>query len=186
MFKVKRVVTGLNGKGQSTVAIDGPAKNTLEVPGWPGAYISELWTTNEMPVNNNIPGDLGDRPIQHDPVDCGSIFRVVEIPPEKSLDQKIDIDSAFQSIGSANVPEATDRTKHASMHFTNSIDYLVVISGEMYMLMEDGEVLLRQGDCIVQKGTKHAWLNKGDVPCILAAVLVDAIPVKSVEPHSGE
>jgi mannose-6-phosphate isomerase-like protein (cupin superfamily) len=60
------------------------------------------------------------------------------------------------------------------MHVTDSIDYLVVMSGEMHMLMEDGETLLKQGDCIVQRGTKHAWVNRSGKPCVIAAVLVDA------------
>jgi mannose-6-phosphate isomerase-like protein (cupin superfamily) len=60
------------------------------------------------------------------------------------------------------------------MHKTNSVDYLVVISGEMWMVMEDGEVLLRAGDCVVQRGTNHAWINKSDKPCLLAAVLIEA------------
>jgi quercetin dioxygenase-like cupin family protein len=62
------------------------------------------------------------------------------------------------------------------MHTTNSLDYLVVIAGEMWMVMEEGEVLLRQGDCVVQRGTNHAWVNKSDKPCLLAAILIDAKP----------
>ena len=69
-----------------------------------------------------------------------------------------------------------DSAKHPSMHKTNSIDYLVVISGEMWMVMEEGEVLLRQGDCIVQRGTNHAWVNKSGKPCVIAAILIDAVP----------
>ena len=62
------------------------------------------------------------------------------------------------------------------MHKTKSIDYLVVIAGEMWMVMEEGEVLLHAGDCIVQRGTNHAWVNKSDKPCLLAAILIDANP----------
>ena len=63
------------------------------------------------------------------------------------------------------------------MHKTDSIDYLVVIRGRMTMLMERGEVELGPGDCIVQRGTKHAWINRGTEPVLLAAVLIDAEPV---------
>ena len=99
---------------------------------------------------------------------------------EKSLKGGIDVDAAFSSMGSENIPSETDSKQHPTMHFTDSIDYLVVISGEMNMLMEDGEVLIQQGDCIVQRGTKHAWVNRGDVPCVIAAVLIDAKPVVHV------
>jgi len=64
------------------------------------------------------------------------------------------------------------RTSHPLK--TDSIDYLVVLSGEMYMEMEDGQTLLSQGDCIVQRGTNHAWVNKSEKPCLIAAVLIDA------------
>ena len=62
------------------------------------------------------------------------------------------------------------------MHKTNSIDYLIVLSGEMIMEMEQGSTLIKQGDCIVQRGTNHAWVNRSDKPCLLAAVLIDAVP----------
>ena len=64
------------------------------------------------------------------------------------------------------------------MHKTNSIDYLVVISGEMWMVMEKGEVLLRPGDCIVQRGTIHNWVNRGTEACLVAFILIWAKPVE--------
>ena len=82
--------------------------------------------------------------------------------------------STFGELGSTHKPKAEDSAKHPSMHKTDSIDYLVVIAGEMWMVMEEGEVLLRQGDCIVQRGTNHAWVNRSGKPCLLAAVLIDA------------
>ena len=97
---------------------------------------------------------------------------MVEIPPESG--STIDTEETFRQLGSGDKPTEEDQAKHPTMHKTNSIDYLVVISGEMWMVMEKGEVLLRPGDCIVQRGTNHALKNKGDKPCLLAAVLIDA------------
>ena len=179
MHKVRRFVTGINDEGRSIVTFDDHTPNTMEIGGWPGAYISEVWVTDSCPVDNSGNEDKSLRPIRHDPTPAGTVFRVVEIPPEKSLEgNEIDSSAAFESMGSENQPSDSDRTRHPSMHFTNSVDYLVVISGEMHMLMEDGEVLLSQGDCIVQRGTKHAWVNRGEVPCVLAAILVDAKPLE--------
>ena len=113
--------------------------------------------------------------MRHDPTPGGTVFRVVELPPESSQ-AKIDAKLVFESLGSTNKPKAADSAKHPSMHKTHSIDYLVVIAGEMWMVMEEGEVLLRPGDCIVQRGTNHAWVNKSDKPCLLAAILIDAKP----------
>lgn len=177
-FPARRFVTGFNDKGETIVEIDDVASNVMEVNGWPGAFITEIWTTDEMPVNNKGSIDRGARPIRHDPMPGGTIFRIVEIPPEKDVGV-IDTTAAFAAMGSHNVPSASDQEKHRSMHFTHSIDYLVVISGEMHMVMEDGEVLLTPGSVVVQRGTKHAWANRSDKPCVIAAVLVDAEPAFS-------
>lgn len=172
---IRRIVTGQDSSGRSNITFDDAAGNILPIAGFEGAFITELWVTEEMPVDNRGDTDRGARPIRHDPTPNGTIFRVVEIPPERGL--AIDVDAAFQSMGSHNRPSDEDTGHHPTMHFTNSVDYLIVMSGEMAMRMEDGEVLLKQGDCIVQRGTKHAWINRGDVPCVIAAVLIDAKPI---------
>lgn len=172
--KIKRYVTGHDKDGKAIVTYDDHAPNAVPLKGWPGAGVTEIWVTGEMPVNNMGETDQSLRPLQHDPVRSGTIFRVVEIPPESS--SNIDTEETFKQLGSGNKPTAEDQEKHPTMHKTNSVDYLVVISGEMWMVMEKGEVLLKPGDCIVQRGTNHAWKNKGDKPCLLAAVLVDAHP----------
>lgn len=172
MKDIRRIVTGHNAQGKSNVTFAGLATNVLDSPAWPGSRVTELWVTEEMPVDNTGVVDRGARPIRHDPVPGGSIFRVVEIPPE--ADSKIDVEATFAALGSTKLPTAEDSAKHPSMHATDSVDYLVVISGEMYMIMEEGEILLRAGDCIVQRGTKHAWCNRGSVPCVMAAILIDA------------
>ena len=173
--KIRRIVTGHNDQGKAIIAIDDLAPNATEIKGWPGLCVTELWVTGEMPVDNNGKSDQGERPMRHDPTPNGTIFRIVEIPPE-SATKAIDTTAAFEHLGSTNKPKAEDSAKHPSMHKTKSIDYLVVMSGEMWMVMEEGEVLLRPGDCIVQRGTNHAWVNKGDKPCLLAAILIDAKP----------
>jgi mannose-6-phosphate isomerase-like protein (cupin superfamily) len=170
--KIRRYVTGHDKDGKAIVAFDDHAPNAVPLKGWPGAGVTEVWVTGEMPVNNMGREDQSLRPLRHDPTPSGTIFRVVEIPPESS--STIDTEETFRQLGSGNKPTAEDQAKHPTMHKTNSIDYLVVISGEMWMVMEKGEVLLRPGNCIVRRGTNHAWKNKGDNPCLLAAVLIDA------------
>lgn len=173
--QIRRVVTGHDEQGRATIFIDDHASNATEIKGWPGLWVTELWVTGEMPVDNMGRTDQGARPMRHDPTPNGTIFRVVEFPPESTL-KGIDAKAAFEHLGSQNKPTATDSAKHPSMHKTKSIDYLVVISGEMWMVMEKGEVLLKTGDCVVQRGTNHAWVNKSDRPCLLAAILIDAKP----------
>ncbi len=174
MQNIRRIVTGHNALGRSNITFAGEATNVLDSPAWPGSRVTELWVTQEIPVDNTGDTDRGARPIQHDPGPGGTIFRVVEIPPESKT--TIDTAAAFADIGSTRVPTAEDSARHPSMHATDSVDYLVVISGEMHMLMEEGEILLKAGDCIVQRGTKHAWVNRSNAPCVMAAILVDAHP----------
>ncbi len=130
--------------------------------------------TSESPINNQGVSDRSLRPMKHDPDANGTIFRLVEIPPESTT--SFDAKGIFTELGSSTKPSAEDSARHPTMHKTHSVDYLVVISGEMYMVMEKGETLLRQGDCVVQRGTNHAWVNKSSVPCLIAAILVDAAP----------
>ena len=174
MQNIRRIVTGHNAQGRSNITFAGEATNVLDSPAWPGSRVTELWVTEEIPVDNTGEADRGARPIRHDPGPGGTIFRVVEIPPESKT--TIDTAAAFADIGSTRVPTAEDSARHPSMHATDSVDYLVVISGEMHMLMEEGEILLKAGDCIVQRGTKHAWVNRSSAPCVMAAILVDAHP----------
>jgi mannose-6-phosphate isomerase-like protein (cupin superfamily) len=171
---VKRVVTGHNSAGQSVILYEDRGLNVTHIPSWKGLYVTELWVTNEAPVNNSGDADLSLRPMKHDPDSMGSIFRLVEIPPESET--TFDAKGIFEELGSSTKPTEEDSSTHPTMHKTNSIDYLVVVSGQMYMVMEDGETLLNQGDCVVQRGTNHAWVNKSDKPCLLAAVLIDAEP----------
>lgn len=168
----RRVVTGHNDLGESVILFDDHAQNVTHIPSWEGLYVTELWVTLESPVDNIGADDASLRPMRHDPDPHGSIFRLVEIPPESTT--KFNAAGIFQELGSTNKPSSEDSNRHPTMHKTDSIDYLVVLSGEMYMEMEDGQTLLSQGDCIIQRGTNHAWVNKSEKPCLIAAVLIDA------------
>lgn len=172
----RRVVTGHNAQGQSIILFDDRCNNINHIPSWKGLYVTEVWVTEEMPIDNSGQTDRAQRPMKHDPDRLGTIFRMVEIPPESKT--SFDAKGIFQELGSSNKPSENDASRHPTMHKTNSVDYLVVVSGEMYMQMEDGETLLKQGDVIVQRGTNHAWVNKSSAPCLIAAVLIDAVPVR--------
>jgi mannose-6-phosphate isomerase-like protein (cupin superfamily) len=173
--KIRRVVTGHNAASRATILFNDHAPNVTPLKGWPGAGVTEIWVTGEMPVDNSGATDRSLRPLRHDPTPSGTIFRVVEIPPE-GAGTKIDAASTFGQLGSTHKPTSADSAKHPTMHKTDSIDYLVVISGSMTMVMEEGEVELHAGDCVVQRGTNHAWVNRSGAPCLLAAVLIDAKP----------
>jgi len=84
-------------------------------------------------------------------------------------------DTFFTEMG-AQVADPAQR-RHPGMHRTHTLDYCVVLSGEIYAVLDEGEVVLRAGDCLVQRGTRHAWSNRSEEPCVVAFVLVAAKPL---------
>jgi Cupin domain len=78
-----------------------------------------------------------------------------------------------------------DASRHPGMHKTDTVDYALVLSGEIWALMDEGETLLRAGDTLVQRGTNHAWSNRGDQPCLVAFILVSARPLGVTPPSKA-
>jgi mannose-6-phosphate isomerase-like protein (cupin superfamily) len=112
------------------------------------------------------------------PPKSGSVFRVIEYPPDSERLAAIAREEKLPDDGSGRAA-ATDRKnpRHAGFHKTNTIDYAIVLSGEIFAMMDDGEVLLKAGDVLIQRGTNHAWSNRTDAPALVAFVLIDAEPV---------
>ena len=102
----------------------------------------------------------------------GTIFRVVEFPPDKAA-ADFDRKTAFASMGADHAMDP-DASRHPGMHKTATVDYAIVLSGEIWALMDEGETRLEAGDCLVQRGTNHAWSNRSDQPCLVAFILVSA------------
>lgn len=140
----RRIVTGHDAQGRAVVLHDGPAPNVKRRPS--GLVSTLLWTTDESPADAARRDDRAAREIGIPPPERGSIFRVVDFPPGAK----------------------------GEMHRTRSIDYAVVIEGEIDMLLPDREVHLRAGDALVQQATDHAWENRGKGNCRIAFILIDA------------
>lgn len=154
---VRRLVTGVDEDGKSAFVDDSL------VPGTPGritpSYVStDLWRTHESPVDNGGPyqdptaqaaGGVG-------PAASGTVFRILEVPPDK--DWRLDADG--------------NEVRPLGYHATASLDYAIVLSGEVYAVLDTGERLMRAGDVLIQRGTGHAWSNRSDTPAVLAFVLI--------------
>jgi naringenin degradation protein FdeH len=173
---MRRVVTGHNAAGKSVFVSDGPSPHALELPGMPGLVLTNLWITDDAPADNAGSADAAARPVVLEPAARGTIFRVVDFPPDKDVMGKMDRGKAFAAMG-AHAAMDKDASRHPGMHKTSTVDYALVLDGEIWALMDEGEVLLRAGDCLVQRGTNHAWANRGDRPCRVAFILVGARPV---------
>jgi hypothetical protein len=176
-WRVRRVLTGHDAQGRSTFIADGPAPNVKEMSAMPGLALTDLWETAGAPASNAGDKDAADRPVHLEPPKGGTILRIVEFPPDSAWRQGTDGKAGFQSIGAGH---AQDRhSADPMMHKTSTVDYIIVLKGEIYAIMETGEKLLRAGDVLVQRGTNHSWSVRTSEPCIVAAVLVSAKPVGS-------
>jgi mannose-6-phosphate isomerase-like protein (cupin superfamily) len=170
--RIRRVITAQNDAGRSYILQDSLAPNVNEVASMPGLAITELWETLEVPANNEGTGDGADRPIRHEPPKGGTLFRTVEFPPDEVWRGSVDSQKAFDSIGGGHTRDSA--SNDPMMHKSDTIDYVVILSGEIYAVMDEGEVLLKSGDVLVQRGTNHSWSNRSGKSCVLAVVLVSA------------
>ena len=176
---IRRVVTGHNAQGRAIFLSDGPAPAVFDRG--PGATaVTELWETSATPASNAGSADptMG-QPQRLPPPKNGSKFRVVEYPPDSQRVVALHATSSAQDASAKSEGYVRDvaNKRHPGFHKTATIDYAIVLSGEIYALMDEGEVLLKTGDVLVQRGTNHAWSNRTEQPCSIAFVLIDADPV---------
>jgi len=174
---IRRVITGHDGDGKAVVIIDETMTPDLghvyTPPGQPNVRLSDIWLSRSVPEDNSTNADTVEDKVTLEPPAGGAVFRVLELPPdaERNYDQ---MKEYFERMGAG---ERLDGQKHPGMHKTKSMDYLVIISGEVWLILDDEEVCLKAGDVCVQRGTIHAWSNRTSEPCLLAAVLLDADPL---------
>jgi mannose-6-phosphate isomerase-like protein (cupin superfamily) len=177
LSKIRRIVTGHDAQGKSVILMDGPSPHTLSLLEDPPLGMTDLWVTSGSPADNRGHADAAARPaITLEPPPGGSIFRVVEFPPDQATAGKLDRRKLFEAMHAGG---AMDRegARHPGMHRTATVDYAIVLSGEIYAVMDEGETLMKPGDCLIQRGTNHAWSNRSQAPCLVAFVLVSASPV---------
>lgn len=149
----RRIVTGLQN-GKSVIIEDQTVENAVEH--FPGLVISDIWNTDSMPASLDFENHIPNTGFPETPKN-GTYFRYVSIPPDEELG--VDFKSG---------------QPHPMMHKTETLDYIIILSGELYLIMDEGETLLKAGDIVIQRGTNHAWSNRSNLPCIQLAILIDA------------
>ena len=177
IWRVRRVLTGHDADGRSAFIADGEAPNVKEMASMPGLALTDLWETAGAPASNAGDKDAAARPVRLEPPKNGTILRIVEFPPDSAWRSSVDGAAAFKSIGAGHAQDR--RSSDPMMHKTSTVDYIIVLKGEIHAIMETGEKLLRAGDILVQRGTNHSWSVRGSEPCVIAAVLVNAKPLGS-------
>ena len=155
--------------------MDGESPHGFHLEKAGGLQLTELWETRSAPADNSGTKDAAEHERRIEPVGGGSVFRIIEYPPDSVRLKTLAPDSFFPEMGAQAAGKAQSR--HPGMHKTNTIDYAIVLSGEIWAVLDEGEVLLRAGDCLVQRGTNHAWSNRTEKPCMIAFVLVAAKPL---------
>ena len=170
---MRRIITGHNKHGKSIITMDGPParSNGEDVGG-----LFELWNTDGNDVNSSDDIDRADEDIILSPPDGGTKFRYFQINPlpegvPEEIMQEIAAD-AFEKIGAAH--HRIDTSKHPAMHKTDTVDYIILLKGDVTLILDEEEIDLKPFDVVVQRGTNHAWVNNGNDPALLIAVLVDS------------
>jgi len=153
---VRRVVTGMDDDGRSTFLSDGDA--------FGGDAWAEVWLTDpELGLDAVVDPQFGTAVLE--PPAGGTVFRVFHVPTDAQMREAMSR-STLEGI------------EPDGFHTTHTVDYVMVLEGEVSLELDTGEVLLQPGDCVVQRGTIHNWVNRGTEPCLVAFILISAKPVE--------
>ena len=171
---VRRVITGFDTDGNSIIEEDGTSSSVRTVPERPGYIVNNMWVTGEAPSDFTAPDVIGEH-VGVNPPKKGTVLRIIEFPPEPKDPEELDrqLKASFGQLFSDAHQENSPKL-HPGMHQTDTVDYAIIIAGEIVAIMDKGETLLKAGDVLVQRGTNHAWANRSDEPCRIAFVLIDA------------
>ena len=170
---MRRIITGHNAEGKAVITIDGPpARSLSENEG--GLY--ELWNTDGNEINTLDDIDRADSEVLLSPPVGGTKFRYFQINPTPEGVPADLIEAAtaaaFEKMGAAH--HRVDTTRHPAMHKTKTIDYIILLKGDVTLLLDEEEVDLKPFDVVVQRGTNHAWVNNGSETALFIAVLIDS------------
>lgn len=172
---IHRVVTGHDAEGKAVVASDGPLPVVVELEAVPGMIFHEVWATAGTPAPVDNCADPTTGPLMHQPPQHGTRIRFVDMPPDTAfLDQAASrMKALFEEVNDAKGLTVRDDSPHPMMHRSEAIDYGIVIEGEIHVVLDDSEVLLKPGSVLIQRGTNHAWANRSGKPCRMLFVQID-------------
>jgi hypothetical protein len=169
----RRIVTGINSAGRSCVVEDGVSPAMQLMPGREGYRNNNIWRTLGSPAPVAAP----DSVLEHQgvlPPTQGTVIRVIDIPPESPdpAEAKRQTEAVFAAMFKDAHRDA-GHARHPGMHITDTVDYAILLQGELWAILEEGETLLRAGDILIQRGTNHAWANRSQSIARIAFILID-------------
>jgi hypothetical protein len=164
---LRRIITGHNEEGKSIVAYDG------------APIFGMNWVTNKCPADNKHKNDTAMQKIGLEPPLNGTKFGYFLLEPEDPSMTTEELEKvyadAFAGMDASHC--RPDTSRHPGMHTTKTVDYIILLEGEVTLLLDEDEVELKPFDVVIQRGTNHAWVNKGSKPALLATILIDAEPI---------
>lgn len=175
---IRRVVTGHDAQGRAIIQEDGAPQRIQQIGGAHGPLFYELWNTRETPARiDRASGEPGEVGISLAPPSNGTRIRVLDIPPDDDSLETLTPEQAKAHFAEVGATQASSHgganSRHAFMHKTETVDYGIMLEGELTLIMDEGETVVRPGDIIIQRGTNHGWANRSGKPCRICFVLID-------------
>lgn len=173
---VRRIVTVDDREGKSVAIADGPSPDVRFDPARPGYASTRIWVTDRTPACIAGVSEALDRPHTIEPPAGGSVCRIVTFPPDASYRSHVraaDVAAFFEAMGSPAASTFSPRARHPYMQRTRTLDFCLVLEGEITLVLDTEEVHLKAGDSVVQRGTNHAWSNRSDRNAVVAFSLHD-------------
>lgn len=166
----RRVLTGLDEAGRSTIVSDAPTPIRVATPGF---TVCDIWRIESLPLQ--LPAsDATTGEVLLDPPVAGLVYRVTTFPPDSEWDARAEWASSLGEMAGDRSLVGDEDDGPIGMHQTDTVDIVTILSGELVAITETAETVLRPGDSLVQNGTVHTWANRGAVPCMKVAVQIGA------------
>ena len=168
--EIHRVVTALDANNKSTALFNSMVPLKI---GGAGEGAATVWVTQKAPADFSWNGDRSGERKGFSPVPNGTQFLIVDFPPVGADVDKLPMDLMMKVVGDG-VPKRGMAPSNPLMHRTKTVDYAIIMQGEIDMMLDTGTVHLKAGDVVVQQATNHAWLNHSKEPCRIAFVMMDS------------
>ena len=173
----RRIVTGHNADGKAIILSDTSPERTYMIGGPKGAKFHEVWNTIQSPaLIDNSQVEPEETSLVLAPPKGGTRIRVIDFPAEGEEIRNLTKDEAnkhFKSMGGEDASKASQNSPHPLMHRTQTLDYGIVLEGELTLIVDQGETTIKAGDIVIQRGTNHAWANRSGKVCRMAFILID-------------
>ncbi len=171
---VRRVVTAIDVDGRSFIAVAGPSPAGFALPGSPFRS-DNIWRTHAAPAPVDAPDDIAAHRGVLPPAG-GTVLRVIDFPPmEGTREEQAALAAKVFALLYPDADHQAGSDRSAGMHTTDTVDYAIVLAGEIYAVMDQDEALLTAGDVLIQRGTAHSWENRSRRMARVAFVLVDGV-----------